>query len=70
MAKVTGIGGVFFKAGDPAALRDWYAENLSLPVDDEGHEAISGEARSPAPPCGEHSLPIRLPSTGPMTGRK
>lgn len=40
MAKVTGIGGVFFKAADPAALRDWYAENLGLPVDDEGYVVI------------------------------
>jgi glyoxylase I family protein len=30
MAKVTGIGGVFFKVKDPAATRTWYAENLGL----------------------------------------
>ncbi len=36
MARVTGIGGVFFKSGDPRALRDWYVEHLGLPVDDEG----------------------------------
>ena len=30
MAKVTGIGGVFFKAKDPDALRKWYAERLGV----------------------------------------
>ena len=36
MAKVTGIGGVFFKTEDPQALTDWYVEHLGLPVDEEG----------------------------------
>lgn len=40
MARVTGIGGVFFKTGDPDGLRDWYAEHLGLPVDDEGYVVI------------------------------
>ncbi|HWA01561.1 MAG TPA: VOC family protein [Caulobacterales bacterium] len=30
MAKVLGVGGVFFKSADPAALRAWYAEVLGL----------------------------------------
>lgn len=30
MARVTGIGGVFFKARDPAALAAWYAEHLGV----------------------------------------
>ncbi len=30
MAKVTGIGGVFFKTEDPEALTRWYAEHLGL----------------------------------------
>lgn len=28
--KVTGIGGVFFRAKDPAALTDWYNKNLGI----------------------------------------
>lgn len=36
MAKVTGIGGIFFRARDPRLLTDWYVEHLGLPVDDEG----------------------------------
>lgn len=30
MARVMGIGGVFFKAKDPDALRAWYAEHLGM----------------------------------------
>jgi predicted enzyme related to lactoylglutathione lyase len=35
MARATGIGGVFFRARDPAALRAWYHEHLELPLEDE-----------------------------------
>lgn len=27
---VTGIGGIFFRANDPAALRAWYLEHLGV----------------------------------------
>lgn len=30
MAKVTGIGGFFFRSRDPAALNRWYAEHLGV----------------------------------------
>ncbi len=30
MARVTGIGGIFFRARDPAALNDWYRTHLGL----------------------------------------
>ena len=30
MAKVIGVGGVFFKSGNPAAVREWYARVLGL----------------------------------------
>jgi len=30
MAKVTGLGGVFFKSKDPAASREWYRKNLGV----------------------------------------
>ena len=37
MAKVTGIGGVFFKSrGDNAALAAWYRDNLGLALEDFG----------------------------------
>jgi len=30
MARVTGIGGLFFRAKDPKAAQDWYAEHLGI----------------------------------------
>ena len=30
MAKVTGIGGIFFRARDPAALNAWYQQHLGI----------------------------------------
>jgi glyoxylase I family protein len=30
MARVTGIGGIFFRAADPAVLNDWYRTNLGI----------------------------------------
>lgn len=34
MARVTGIGGVFFKARDPKALAAWYAQHLGIQLAD------------------------------------
>ena len=36
MKKVTGIGGVFFKAKDPKKLTEWYKENLGLETNPYG----------------------------------
>ena len=37
MAKVTGVGGVFFKStGDRAALAEWYKKHLGMPLEDFG----------------------------------
>jgi catechol 2,3-dioxygenase-like lactoylglutathione lyase family enzyme len=36
MAKVLGIGGVFFKAEDPQAVNDWYARVLGFEVPEWG----------------------------------
>lgn len=32
MSRVTGIGGIFIKAKDPAMLRDWYKKHLGIDV--------------------------------------
>jgi catechol 2,3-dioxygenase-like lactoylglutathione lyase family enzyme len=37
MTRVTGIGGIFFKAADQKAQIDWYREHLGVEVSDEGH---------------------------------
>jgi predicted enzyme related to lactoylglutathione lyase len=36
MARVTGIGGVFFRARDPKALSAWYAKHLGIQLSDYG----------------------------------
>lgn len=36
MKRVTGIGGIFFQARDPAALRAWYKRHLGIEVQDWG----------------------------------
>lgn len=36
MKRVTGIGGIFFKAKDPKALGDWYRKHLGIDVQDWG----------------------------------
>jgi catechol 2,3-dioxygenase-like lactoylglutathione lyase family enzyme len=35
MAKVIGIGGVFFRSKDPAAARAWYQQHLGIPPGDD-----------------------------------
>ena len=36
MKHVLGIGGIFFKANDPAKLGAWYRKHLGLDVEDYG----------------------------------
>jgi predicted enzyme related to lactoylglutathione lyase len=40
MKRVTGIGGIFFHAKDPVALRAWYKEHLGIDVQDWGGAAF------------------------------
>ena len=35
MARITGIGGVFFRTADPAATAAWYREHLGLELEAE-----------------------------------
>ena len=36
MKRVTGVGGVFFKAKDPKRLADWYRDHLGLQIEEWG----------------------------------
>jgi predicted enzyme related to lactoylglutathione lyase len=40
MKRVTGIGGIFFKARDPVALRAWYRTHLGIDVQSWGGAAF------------------------------
>ena len=41
MKRVTGIGGIFFHAKDPVALRAWYKRHLGIDVQDWGGAAFT-----------------------------
>jgi predicted enzyme related to lactoylglutathione lyase len=49
MRRVTGIGGIFFKAKDPAALCAWYKRHLGIDVQEWGGTAFvwADEAGNP-----------------------
>lgn len=51
MKRVTGIGGIFFQANDPAALHDWYRRHLGIDVQPWGGTAFSWTDANGAP-CG------------------
>ena len=37
MKRVTGIGGIFFKANDPDAIKKWYQEHLGIAPKPDGY---------------------------------
>ena len=44
MERVLGIGGVFFRARDPAALGRWYEQNLGIELEEWGGKAFEADA--------------------------
>jgi predicted enzyme related to lactoylglutathione lyase len=52
MQRVTGIGGIFFKAKDPKALQAWYRDHLGIDVQDWGGTAVSWADADGAPTGG------------------
>lgn len=48
MKRVTGLGGIFFKARDPAALNAWYGKHLGLDISDWGGAVFRWADDSPA----------------------
>ncbi|HSJ16426.1 MAG TPA: VOC family protein [Longimicrobiales bacterium] len=49
MERVSGIGGIFFKAADPGSLAAWYREHLGMPVE-EGQTYASIESGAAGEP--------------------
>lgn len=47
MKRVTGIGGVFFKAQDPQRIKEWYHKHLGFDVHDHGASFLWKEVNSP-----------------------
>lgn len=50
MAKVVGLGGIFFKSNDPFKLRDWYIEKLGFPAGHQDYPSIEFHYRDMADP--------------------
>lgn len=72
MKRVTGIGGIFFKARDPQALAAWYREHLGFEILDWGGAAfrwvgpdnpqgIGTTIWSPFPADSEYFAPSQAP---------
>ncbi|HXX60927.1 MAG TPA: VOC family protein [Candidatus Sulfotelmatobacter sp.] len=52
MARVLGVGGVFFKAKDPTALADWYRDVLGLDMQDWGGAFFTPDGMAAHPGAG------------------
>jgi catechol 2,3-dioxygenase-like lactoylglutathione lyase family enzyme len=60
MAKITGLGGLFYKVRDPAATRAWYEEKLGIGGEWGAHFRLSDGG-----PEGYNLLsPFKADSTG------
>ena len=45
--KVTGIGGIFFRAKDPQRTKEWYGKNLGMAINDYGSSIEFRNAHRP-----------------------
>jgi predicted enzyme related to lactoylglutathione lyase len=52
LERVTGIGGVFFKARDAANLKNWYREHLGFELEDDGPISVFRWYRREQPDVG------------------
>src|SRR6195952_4912574 len=71
MQRVTGIGGVFFKARDPEGLRAWYRRHLGLDVQEWGGLAFPPAPTQPAastPPLAAHTTWLNIASDSDYCG--
>lgn len=50
MQKVTGIGGIFFKAANPQALQNWYRDMLGMDVTEWGGVIFDWQEPADMPP--------------------
>jgi predicted enzyme related to lactoylglutathione lyase len=58
MAKVLGLGGLFFKSAEPAATREWYSRVLGMPSEEWG-TFFTPEAAAAHPGAGTVFSPFR-----------
>lgn len=65
MKRVTGIGGIFFRAKDPANLHSWYKTHLGIDVQDWGGTAFRWVDESGTPANGTTVWSVGDSSFGP-----
>jgi predicted enzyme related to lactoylglutathione lyase len=63
MARVLGVGGVFFKARDQGALLAWYRDVLGLEVEDWGGVVFTPDAMAAHPGSGTVFSPFEADTT-------
>ena len=61
MLRVTGIGGIFFKAKDPEALRAWYQRHLGIDLTEWGGAVFTWTDESGTPTGGATVWTIKDP---------
>lgn len=63
MAKVLGLGGLFFKSADPAATCDWYARVLGIDFHEWGGTFFPPDAAAGYPGSGTVFSPFKAETT-------
>ena len=63
MARVLGIGGVFFKSKDPGTLKSWYRDVIGLELEDWGGVVFTPEAMAAHPGAGTVFSPFEADTT-------
>lgn len=63
MARVLGIGGVFFKSKDPGTLTNWYRDVIGLELQDWGGVVFTPEAMAAHPGAGTVFSPFEADTT-------
>jgi catechol 2,3-dioxygenase-like lactoylglutathione lyase family enzyme len=66
--RITGVGGVFFKAKDPKALAAWYRDVLGLPLEAWGGAALRYDAPNHPPALIWSAFPASTNYFAPSTG--
>lgn len=63
MAKVLGLGGLFFKSADPAAMQAWYREVLGIDFHEWGGVVFLPEVAASHPGAGTVFSPFKADTT-------
>src|SRR5438045_2543086 len=66
--RITGVGGVFFKAKDPKALAAWYRDVLGLPLEPWGGAKLRYDAPKHPPALSLNAFPASTSYFAPSSG--